>query len=245
MEEMLGKDYVIRAIDTCGHIGLPSPDGSHGGIWYFPSSTVKLWKDTKQGKEPPLPRLATKVMGNPSHTGIAIESAAPHAAPWQIKITGKNLMKPIVPHTQISVDFEESALRLPPWMKVRKILSVECLEKLHKDPKYECTKKDPVVTTTAAPMSAAKAKKLRQRVRHLESTIRSLTEPRKYDKSVGHPVTTKVVKKLGSLNKAVTNQEDGGSNKDMSKDLLRIVGEGHADSTLPTAQGHAEDPCKK
>lgn len=38
---MLGKTYPVKEIAKDGSYGLPSPDGSEGGIWNFPPKTVK------------------------------------------------------------------------------------------------------------------------------------------------------------------------------------------------------------
>lgn len=42
MEGMLGKDFPVKKKGKDGSIGLPSPDGSEGGVWNFPRSCVKL-----------------------------------------------------------------------------------------------------------------------------------------------------------------------------------------------------------
>mmetsp|Transcript_53188 Transcript_53188/g.116455 ORF Transcript_53188/g.116455 Transcript_53188/m.116455 type:complete len:364 (-) Transcript_53188:69-1160(-) len=42
MDNMLGKDFTVKTIGMDGSYGLPSPDGSEGGIWQFPPNAVRL-----------------------------------------------------------------------------------------------------------------------------------------------------------------------------------------------------------
>jgi len=42
MDGMLGKEYTVKVIPADGSIGLPSPDGSEGGVWNFPPESVSL-----------------------------------------------------------------------------------------------------------------------------------------------------------------------------------------------------------
>ncbi|CAK0901099.1 unnamed protein product [Prorocentrum cordatum] len=40
MEGMLGKEYRVLQVPSPGVVGLPSPDGSQEGVWYFPDRLV-------------------------------------------------------------------------------------------------------------------------------------------------------------------------------------------------------------
>lgn len=43
MRQMLGKEYPVRSVNEKNQtVGLPSPDGSEGGIWTFPLNAVQL-----------------------------------------------------------------------------------------------------------------------------------------------------------------------------------------------------------
>lgn len=42
MEGMLGREFAVKAVAKDGSFGLPSPDGSEGGVWNFPPDAVKL-----------------------------------------------------------------------------------------------------------------------------------------------------------------------------------------------------------
>lgn len=46
LDRMLGRAHIVKAVDdTTGHgllFGLPSHDGSDGGVWYFPKDAVAL-----------------------------------------------------------------------------------------------------------------------------------------------------------------------------------------------------------
>jgi len=40
MDSMLGRDFIVQEVLLNGMVGLPSPDGSQGGIWFFPPQAV-------------------------------------------------------------------------------------------------------------------------------------------------------------------------------------------------------------
>lgn len=42
MEDMAGNAFWVKEVQRDGSVGLPSPDGSNGGIWVFPAKSVKL-----------------------------------------------------------------------------------------------------------------------------------------------------------------------------------------------------------
>jgi len=42
MDGMLGKEFTVKIMARDGSIGLPSPDGSEGGVWNFPRGAVQL-----------------------------------------------------------------------------------------------------------------------------------------------------------------------------------------------------------
>lgn len=42
MDGMLGREYPVKEVGKDGSVGLPSPDGSEGGVWNFPMEAVKL-----------------------------------------------------------------------------------------------------------------------------------------------------------------------------------------------------------
>merc|ERR1712060_567969 len=42
MDAMLGKEFTVKAVAQDGSYGLPSPDGSEGGVWNFPPDAVSL-----------------------------------------------------------------------------------------------------------------------------------------------------------------------------------------------------------
>jgi len=42
MDGMLGKEFTVKLKSRDGSIGLPSPDGSEGGIWNFPPEVLNL-----------------------------------------------------------------------------------------------------------------------------------------------------------------------------------------------------------
>jgi len=42
MDTMLGQEFTVKLVARDGSVGLPSPDGSEGGIWNFPPKAVKL-----------------------------------------------------------------------------------------------------------------------------------------------------------------------------------------------------------
>jgi len=42
MDDLCGREFVVRKKFKDGTIGLPSPDGSEGGVWKFPKEAVEL-----------------------------------------------------------------------------------------------------------------------------------------------------------------------------------------------------------
>jgi hypothetical protein len=51
MKEMLGKTFIPLESEYDGFVALPSPDGSQGGKWYFPSDTVTTVSTTTTTKD--------------------------------------------------------------------------------------------------------------------------------------------------------------------------------------------------
>uniref|UniRef100_A0A7S1WMI4 Uncharacterized protein n=1 Tax=Alexandrium catenella TaxID=2925 RepID=A0A7S1WMI4_ALECA len=42
MDGMLGKEFTVKLVAKDGSFGLPSPDGSEGGVWNFPPGAISL-----------------------------------------------------------------------------------------------------------------------------------------------------------------------------------------------------------
>merc|ERR1719506_45291 len=110
MDEMLGHDFVVKEMKY-GGVGLPSADGSQGGTWYFPFPSLVPWAGTKNGKAPPLARLANKAAGLPTKPRANLVPPGAGDAPWDFKIDGAKLMRPVAPPLQETVDFEKTDLR--------------------------------------------------------------------------------------------------------------------------------------
>jgi len=49
MAEMLGRDFRVLEVPSSRIVGLPSPDGSQQGVWYFPMDVVALAPLQAQG----------------------------------------------------------------------------------------------------------------------------------------------------------------------------------------------------
>jgi len=181
MDEMLGKDFVVKTMAN-GGAGLASPNGSQDDTWYFPISALTPWTATHDAQKPPVARQAYKAVGLPTRARVEIAPPGRHDAPWDYNVKGKNLMDPIAPPFNERVDLEKTALPLPPWMKVKQVISVECMDKLHKDPNHLCDPKAYVnynaVSTTKAPeklLTKAEGDKLRLKIQQLEKNVKSLS----------------------------------------------------------------------
>jgi len=181
MDEMLGKTLVVKEL-AYGGVGLASPNGSQDNVWYFPAASLTPWLDTSAAKEVPVSSKANKAMGLPTSPKLTIGPPGRHDSPWAYTIKGKNLMEPIAPPYNEKVDLVKTSAPFPPWRKVKEIVSVECMEKLHKDPSHLCRPeayKDYNMVTPAPtpekPLTKADAKKLKDKIKHLETTIDNLT----------------------------------------------------------------------
>lgn len=243
MDEMLGKDFVVKTMAN-GGAGLASPNGSQDDTWYFPISSLTPWTATHDAQKPPVARQAYKAVGLPTRARVEIGPPGRHDAPWDYTVKGRNLMDPIAPPFNERVDLEKTALPLPPWMKVKQVISVECMDKLHKDPNHLCDPEAYVnynaVSTTKAPekpLSQADAQKLKLKIEHLEQTVKSLTpkEPKKPKKAEltfkapGIRDTGETMNTMGALSppQAHTNQK-------------MTIGSKASGERLSTAQGHGE-----
>merc|ERR1711879_82034 len=169
-----------------GGAGLPSLDGAQDKTWYFPLAALKPWTETEDAKTPPVPGRAFRAAGLPTHTRVDIGPPGRHDLPWEFKVRVRNLMDPVAPPLNERVDLEATKNPLPPMMKVKQIVDVECMDKLHKDPLHLCKPEAYVdynmVSTTKAPpknITEAEAKVLRQKIKHLKKAIKALspTEP--------------------------------------------------------------------
>jgi len=246
MDEMLGKEFVVKEMKY-GGAGIASPNGSQKNVWYFPEKALTPWLETKAAKTPPAAAKGQKAMGLPTNPKFGIGPPGRHDAPWDYTIKHKGLMDPIAPPYNERVDLEKTSMPLPPMMKVKQIVTVECMDKLHKDPSHLCAPEAYVnynavtsAPTTEKPPSHKEVKALKKKIKHLESTIHSLTpkEPKK-DTAFKAPGMHSVGK---SINKVVKHSEshkpqDGAGKK------MNIGAEGSKER-LATAGGHGEKEVK-
>lgn len=187
MDEMLGKDFVVKTMEY-GGAGIASPDGTQKETWYFPLKALTPWLATNDAKKPPIAATGDIVVGLPTRAQVEIGTPGRHDNPWDYHVKGRNLMDPIAPSYTERVDLEETAMPMPPWTKVKQVISIECMDKLHKDPSHLC---DPEAYTNykaVAPaptkepvLTAAEAEKLKAKIKRLQGTIKALSptiEPR-------------------------------------------------------------------
>jgi len=244
MEEMLGKDFVVKEMKH-GGAGLSSPNGGQAGTWYFPLAALTPWSETADAKKPPIAGSAAKVVGMPTRAQVDLAPPGRGDAPWDYRVKGKHLMDPIAPRYNEQVDLEKSAMPLPPWMKVKQVATVECMEKMHKDPKHICGPEHYInynavtpTPTTAKPLTEKDAKVLKNRIKTLESKVKSLTpeepkEPKKERVEFKIPGVKEF--KMGSS----SDVEKYGAPKDRSNKKMK-VGVKATNQGLNTAQGNSE-----
>lgn len=81
MDGMLGKEFSIKIMARDGSVGLPSPDGSEGGVWNFPPGAVAL----KVNPEVPLDKYLSM-----NHKKVQLPKD-----PKQRKEMAKNFERPV------------------------------------------------------------------------------------------------------------------------------------------------------
>lgn len=243
MEEMLGKDFVVKEMKY-GGAGLSSPDGTQKDTWYFPLAALTPWMETAAAKRPPVAGAAAKVVGTPTRAQVDLAPPGRDEAPWDYHVKGKHLMDPIAPRYNEQVDLEKSGMPLPPWMKVKQVATVECMEKMHKDPKHICGPEHYInynlvtpTPTTAKPLTEKDAKALKNRIKHLESKVKSLTpeEPKKTEVKFEIPGMKEY--KMGSS----SDVEKYGAPKDRSNKKMKVGIRKPSNQGLNTAQGNSEE----
>lgn len=249
MDEMLGKDFVVKEMKY-GGAGIPSPDGTQKNTWYFPLSVLTPWSDTEAAKIPPVASQANRAVGLPTSSKIDIGPPGRHDAPWDYKIKHQGLMDPIAPPYNERVDLEKTAMPLPPWMKVKQVVSVECMDKLHKDPHHLCEPEAYVnynavtpTPTTEAPLTKKDAQALKNKIKRLESTIDSLS-PKAPEEKKKAKITFRApgVRNTGDNMNTMGQYGERFSPEDGArKQMHRGMYEREAsDQRLHTAQGHGE-----
>jgi len=250
MDSMLGKDFVVKNMDH-GGAGLPSPDGTQEDVWYFPLPALTPWSETKDARIPPVAGRAFKAVGLPTHARLEVGPPSRHEAPWEYSVRGRNLLDPIAPPMNERVDLEATAMALPPYMKVKQVVDVECLEKLHKDPNHLCNPEAYVdynkvtpAPTTEKPLTQAEAKALKKQIKHLKKQIHSLTPkemevlPELKDFEVsGWKSVSQTMNSAGAYSERHLKELSGGHKMEIGKEASK--------ERFHTAQGHSEKEDEK
>jgi len=165
-------------------------------------------------------------------------------------------LDPIAPWYSDTVDFKKTKVQLPPWRKVREIVSIDCLEKVHADPTYVCNetayknftavKPEPTEPPTA---SDKENKALKRQVRHLKAQVDHLTSPcidrKQAARTILHPgfeTTGNTMTKAASWQEKVTphSNAEGADPVQISIDPFEA-----SKQKLTTAQGVAEKQSTK
>lgn len=245
MEEMLGKDYVVVKMKN-GDACLNSPDTQRPGLWCFPVEALQPWKETNSASEPPVAGQAMRVVGLPTKPTVGVAPPNRNDKPWHYHLKGAGMMDPISPPFQYHVDFEKTSMPLPPWGKVKRVVSIDCMDKLHKDPHYRCKDEDYVghkeTEATPAPdekpLSKAEGEALKKQVRHLKSQIRSLLPAPKKNKlkALDHMPGVKI--QNTSLNDAIEDADTKGPQD--SGTMTMDIGREATVQRMNTAQSHGE-----
>jgi len=242
MDEMVGKDYVVKTMGYSG-AGLAAPDGTQGNVWYFPLTALTPWLATPDAKKPPVAAQAYKVVGLPTRAKVEIGPPGRHDAPWDYTIKGRNLMDPIAPSYNQRVDLEKTRMPLPPWMKVKQVISVECMEKLHKDPKHLCDPEAYVNYAAVAPkptpekpMTQAEGQALKDKIQHLKKTIKSLSpkdDKKPTELTFKAPLIRGTKETMNTMGANAEGAQAGANHK-------MAIGKEGSGERLHTAQGHGE-----
>uniref|UniRef100_A0A7S4R3N8 Uncharacterized protein n=1 Tax=Alexandrium monilatum TaxID=311494 RepID=A0A7S4R3N8_9DINO len=59
MADMLGREFRVMKPAHAGVVGLPSPDGGQGGVWYFPTGALELAPQKAQAPPAPVVLMAS------------------------------------------------------------------------------------------------------------------------------------------------------------------------------------------
>jgi len=248
MEEMVGKTFVVRELNH-GGVGLPSPDGSQDDVWYFPVASLKPWLDTPEAKEVPIAGKAAKNMGSPTRSKVDVAPPGRHDAPWEYTIKGRNLINPVAPPMNERVDLKETSMPMPPWRKVKQVVDVGCMEKLHKDPSHIC---DPehykdfnMVTPAPVPeklLTAEEGDRLKRKIKHLERTIDNLT-PEEAKKKVDVSFKVPRLQKTNETMISSASNSNPAKSGDRQGKKMKVGAEG-SEERLHSAHAHGEKLSK-
>lgn len=248
MDEMLGKTYVVKEMSN-GAAGLASPNGSQEKTWYFPPEALTPWLHTDAAKQVPVTIRGYGAVGLPTKAKIEVFAPGESDAPWEYTVKGQDLIRPIGPPLSEEVDLSRKSDHLH-FRKVQQVASVECLEQLHKDSSHLCepqayTSYNSVtpIPTIEKPVSQEEAKMLKDKLKHLQTTVDNLTPKQRKQIKLSFKIPTEMpkmpVKNTDStLGSATTNSNRHIARDDQSKSM--DVGGKTSDARLHNAQGNAE-----
>lgn len=96
MDGMLGREYPVKAMGNDGSVGLPSPDGSEGGVWNFPKEVVRL----KVSMDLPIDEfLQLGEKEKPKHTTVDMRKKYKQALQFPLSAYQRVVGNPDVPKT--------------------------------------------------------------------------------------------------------------------------------------------------
>mmetsp|Transcript_133672 Transcript_133672/g.250092 ORF Transcript_133672/g.250092 Transcript_133672/m.250092 type:complete len:497 (-) Transcript_133672:58-1548(-) len=206
MTSMLGKPFVVVDTHGDGSIGLPSPDGSQNGIWWFPPVAISLWKATVNGP------VVTTASGGLATAG-AETVVGPQDDPWSVDGALGEVGDVLDPKLDASSS-EATGIMKPPYRransrKVRQVISVKCMEKMHEDPSYMCPPEELIgppspapVNETSPPRNASKTEEMEKQISGLKAQVDELKDADKgsFDKAFEMKAETKPNDAVNSVN---------------------------------------------
>jgi len=238
MRQILGKDFVVVEMGANGGACIHAPINA-SAVWCLPLNALTPFQNTTDWAESPVASKAFRAIGGPSNVRADITPPGRSAMPWDYSVRGAQLMDPVAPPFDKTVDLD-AGQPMPSMRKVRTVISIECMEKLHENPMAPCKPKDFVggppqpPPTTPGPVSKAEAEALRKKIQHLQSTIRALSPDKPPVPAKVEPVVHTKHSMTGSMVAAV-----GKPNQDFDGHRVYIPGR-VASERQRTAQGYGE-----
>lgn len=177
MDEMLGITLPVIEMLCDGSVGLRSPDGSQNGTWYFPPQLVTEWEADKDAGKDYYKHEGLKVEGE--GTTLAAPDGDPFSAVGSSAGQVKRFFDPRFKAgaDQVNIDAKRGYLRAI-GKKANNIISVKCLEEMHKNASYVCPPEDYKNGTVPAPPAkpTLSPQEMQQKIDTLKDEVKQLKD---------------------------------------------------------------------
>lgn len=191
MGEMLGYAFVVREMMCDGSVGLPSEDGSQNGTWYFPPHLVAKWEAGKDAVKDSLKEQGSSSSTEYEGTSLAGPDGNPLNAMGSSAAEAKKFFDPRLKYgaDQVNIDGMRGYLRAI-GKKVNKIISVKCVEEMHKNASYVCPPEDYKNGTVPAPppKPTRSPQEMKEKIDQLKTEVKQLKDQHRMETIAGNAV---------------------------------------------------------